>query len=59
MNLEDLLKHPNPEVRAIWEKTSQKEYSNIFQGYLDTKGMDVLEFIHKSEVPKDKKVTYP
>ena len=59
MNLEDLLWHPNPEIRTIWEKSSQKEYGNLFQGFRDTKGMDVCQFIKKEEVPKHKKVTYP
>ena len=59
MNLEDLLNHPNPEIKAIWEKSSQKEYGNLFQGSGDTVGMDVCEFIKKSDVPMGKKVTYP
>ena len=59
MNLEDLLNHPNPKVRETWEKSSVGEYGNLFQGFMDTKGMDVIEFIHKSEVPANKKVTYP
>ena len=59
MNLEDPLNHPNPEVKAIWEKSSQKEYGNLFQGAGDTVGMDVCEFIKKSDVPIGKKVTYP
>ena len=59
MNLEDLLNHPNPHVRNIWEKSSQKEYGNLFQGFEDTKGMDVCEFIKKTDIPTNKKVTYP
>merc|ERR1711884_368599 len=59
MSLEDLLKHPDPKVRDVWEKSSQKEFGNLFQGFGETKGMNVLEFIHKLEVPKDQKVTYP
>ena len=39
MNPEDLLNHPNPEVKAIWEKSSQKEYGNLFQGAENTVGM--------------------
>ena len=30
----------------------------LFQGYGDVEGMNVLEVIHKSQVPPDKKVTY-
>jgi len=59
MNLENLLSHPNPKVRATWEKSSQKEYGNLFQGYMETKGMDVCEFIQESDVPSNKRVTYP
>ena len=55
MNLEDLLNHLNPEVKAIWEKPSQKEYGNLFQGAEDTVGMDVCEFIKKSDIPMSKK----
>lgn len=57
MTLEDQLKHPNPEIKAIWEKSSQKDYRNLFQGFGDTKGMDVLEFFHKLEVSANQKVT--
>ena len=59
MNLEDLLNHPNQKVRTTWEKSSQKEYGNLFQGFGDTKGMDVCNFIPKSAIPKQKKITYP
>ena len=59
MNLEDLINHPNQKVRQTWEKSSQKKYGNLFQGYGDTKGMDVCKFLPKSDIPKHKKVTYP
>merc|ERR1711884_654926 len=59
MNLGDLLKHPDPAIRKIWENSSEKEFGNLFQGYGNTKGMDVLEFIHKSEVPPNQRVTHP
>ena len=59
MNLENLLNHPNPKIREIWEKSSQMECGNLFQGFMETKGMDVCEFIQKTDVPANKKVTYP
>ena len=59
MNLEDLLNHPNPEIKAIWEKSSQKECSNPFQGAEDAAGVDVCEFIKKSDALIGKKVTCP
>ena len=59
MGLEELLKHPDPQVQTTWQKSSEKEYGNLFQGYGTTRGMDVCEFIPKKEVPSNKKVTYP
>ena len=59
MNPEDLLKHPNPEVRAIWEKSSRKEYGDLFQGFGETKGMDALQFLRKADIPAHEKVACP
>jgi len=59
MSLKDLLQHPDPKVREIWEKSSCKEYGSLFQGHGDTEGMNVLTFIPKEDVPPDAKVTYP
>ena len=30
MGLEDLLKHPDKQIRSTWEKSSEKEYGNLF-----------------------------
>jgi len=59
MRYNDLIKHPNRETRDLWIGSGKKEYGRLFQGFKDTPGKDVLQWIYKSEVPKDKQVTYP
>ena len=54
----DLIIHPNPTVQQRWLQASCNEYGRLFQGYGDVKGMDVLEWIPKHLVPKNKTVTY-
>ena len=60
LSLHELLNHPDPQVRACWEKPVGKELGSLFfQGFKDTKGMDVCKFIPKWQVPKNKKITKP
>ena len=35
------------------------EFARLLQGYGDVKGINVLEWIHKNQIPKNKEVTYP
>ena len=57
----DMIVHPNPEIQARWMTSGENEFGRLFQGYEPNgiKGMDVLDWITKDEVPKHKKVTYP
>ena len=55
----DLINHPNKQIRDRWLKSGVNEFARIFQGFGDVEGVDVLEWIHKQQVPKGKKVTYP
>ena len=50
----DLFIHPNPEIQRRWMESCENEFGRLFQGYKEVNGMDVLEWIHKEEVPKDK-----
>ena len=59
MDLEALLRHPDPEVQARWQCLSTKEHVNVFQGSGDTEGKNVCFWIHKWEAPKGKKATHP
>ena len=52
-------KHPNPSIRRRWTTSGENEFGRLFQGFLDTKGMDVLDWIRHSEIPIHKTVTYP
>ena len=54
----DLFIHPNPEIQRRWMESGENEFGRLFQGYKEVNGMDVLEWIHHDEVPKDKIVTY-
>ena len=54
----DLIRHPNKEIRDRWNKSGVNEFARLLQGYGDIEGMNVLEIIHKHQVPTNKIVTY-
>jgi len=57
----ELINHPNEEIRKTWIKSGEDEFGRLFQGFEPNgiKGMNVLQWISRSEVPEHKKVTYP
>ena len=54
-NIDSLLKGENKE---IWTKSLTNELGRLSQGITNVKGNYVVEFFKKSEVPKNRKVTY-
>ena len=42
----------------IWSLAVTKELGRLAQGIFDVVGNDVIDFIHKSEVPLNKTITY-
>ena len=58
MAYRDLINHPNPAIKRRWVQAGINEFARLAQGHGDTEGMDVVEFIDKSSVPRDKQVTY-
>jgi len=56
---QDLIRHPNKDIKDRWDNSGVNEFARLFQGFGDIEGMNVLKWIDKSEVPNDKKVTYP
>ena len=56
---QDLVKHLDTIVRQRWLTLGKNRFGRLFQGYGTTEGMDVLEWIHRDQVPQNKKVTYP
>jgi hypothetical protein len=56
----DLIKHPDATIRDRWMESGENEFGRLCQGFEpnNIKGMDVIEWIGISEVPKSKKVTY-
>ena len=54
----DLFKHLDPMVRHMWLTSGENEFGRLFQGYGTTEGTDVLDWIHRAQVPQHKKVTY-
>ena len=58
MAYRDLIKHPNPKIRRRWEQAGNNEFARLAQGYSDVEGMNVITFIARWEMPKDKKATY-
>ena len=41
------------------EDSGVNKFARLFHGYGDVEGVDVLEWIHKNQLQKEKKVTYP
>ena len=58
MNYKDLLNHPNPIIRKRWEQAGMNEFARLAQGHDDVKGMDVIAFIARHQVPQGKRATY-
>ena len=56
---QDLVKHPDPVIRQRWLTSGKNEFGSLFQGYGTIEGMDVLDWVPRTEVPQLKKVTYP
>ena len=59
----DLIIHPNPEVQERWMGGGENKFGRLFQGFWETHGrtidgMDVLEWMYKKDIPRDKEVTY-
>ena len=57
----ELVNHRNSIIRDRWTKGGGKEFRRLFQGFSHNSidGLDVLEWIKKNQVPRDKAVTYP
>ena len=55
----ELVQHPDPAIARRWIQSGINEFARLFQGYGDIEGVDVLEWIHRHDVPPGKKVTYP
>ena len=56
----ELVNHRNSIIRDKWTKGGENEFGRPFQGFLPNgiNGLDVLEWIKKNQVPRDKTVTY-
>ena len=54
----DLIKHPNATTKQRWLAGGENEFGRLCQGFPpdNTEGMDVIEWIFFSQVPKDKQV---
>jgi hypothetical protein len=51
-----LLQQPN--LKPIWERASTNELGRLVQGVRDIKGTYTIVFIHPSEIPKERTITY-
>lgn len=58
MAYRDLIKHPNPKIRARWNQAGMNEFARLAQGHGDIEGMNVVTFIARAELPNGKKATY-
>ena len=57
----ELVNHSNSVIRDRWTKGGENEFGRLFQGFApnEIEGLNVLEWIRKDQVLKDKFVTYP
>ena len=55
----DLINHKDPVIQTRWLQSGENEFARLFQGYGEVDGMDVLEWIYRKDVPRNKQVTYP
>jgi hypothetical protein len=46
------------DLKPIWERAFANELGRLAQGVCDIKGTDTIVFIHASEIPKERTVTY-
>ena len=42
----------------IWEKGACNKWDQLFKGWKEHKGLDVIDFIMKQDIPKGRKTTY-
>ena len=54
----DLVKHPDFIVRQQWLTSGKNAFGHLFQSYGTTEGMDLFNWIHRAQVPHNKKVPY-
>jgi hypothetical protein len=60
-----LIKHKDPDIRKNWLQSGANEFGRTMQGVGKTRskedkieGTDTMHLIKKSDIPKDKKITY-
>ena len=58
MAYRDLIKHKNHKIRERWNQAGLNEFARLAQGYGEVKGMDVITFIAKMDMPTGKQATY-
>eukprot|EP00536_Pseudo-nitzschia_multiseries_P016130 jgi/Psemu1/44967/gm1.44967_g len=57
----DLIRHPKAQIQELWLKSGEDEFGRLFQGFQQNniEGMDVLDWIRRTDMPIHKRVTYP
>ena len=45
-------------IRDRWNKAGNNEFARLTQEFNGVEGLNVVTFINRHEIPKDKKVTY-
>jgi hypothetical protein len=65
LDYQQLINHPDPEIRKIWQYSVPNEFGRTMQGVGKNRtkdkritGTDTMKFIHKHKIPRNKKVTY-
>jgi hypothetical protein len=62
LDYRQLINHPDPEIRKVWQYSVSNEFGRTMQGVGKNrpkdkriKGTDTMRFIHKHKIPKNKK----
>jgi hypothetical protein len=65
LDYRQLINHPDPEIRKVWQHSVSNEFGRTMQGVGKKRteekridGTNTMRFIHKHKIPKNKKVTY-
>ena len=65
LDYKKLINHNKKETREWWQRSPANEFGKLMKGAgkntngtQRVKGSDTLHFIHKKDLPKEKKITY-
>ena len=52
-------KHPDNKIAKGWNISGRNEFVCLFQGYGETEGVDIFDWIFKDDISPGQKITNP